>query len=276
MNRGAQLLYGYTAAEAVGKSMDMLVPPFALNGFREIAFGKLLQGKSLPPYTAVGLRKDGTRFPISVTAAPIRGAAGRVVAGAAIIRDISALKEAESTKALLASIVESAEDAIFGAKLDGTILSWNRGAEELYGYQADEIIGRSVSVLAPPERLQEQRAVLHKIQRGERVVHLETQTLKADGSLLDVSITVLRSPIERVKSCAARRLRTISPAASRRRTPSPKARRDTAFCSRTIPILCGYGIAKHTGYWPSMKPRWSAMVIQPRNSWDEHHAGPAP
>lgn len=192
-NRGAELLYGYTASEAIGKSMEMLVPPHRIGEFREIAFGRVLRGERLTLYAAVGLRKDGTRFPISVSAGPIKDGAGQVTACAAIIRDISALKKAQQAMASLASIVESAEDAIFSATLHGSILTWNRGAEGLYGYSAAEMIGKHLSVLAPPERFPEQAEVLGRIQRGETVAQLETQTIKADGSLVDVSITV--SPV---------------------------------------------------------------------------------
>lgn len=192
-NRGAEVLYGYTADEAVGKSMDMLIPAYRVGIFREVAFGKVLQGERLAPYTAVGLRKDGTRFPISVSAVPIKGPKGKVTAGAAIIRDISARKDAEQAMASLASIVESAEDAIFSTTLGGTILTWNRGAEGLFGYPAAEMIEKNVSVLASPDHFPEQREVLDRIRGGETVAQLETQIVKVDGSLVDVSISV--SPV---------------------------------------------------------------------------------
>jgi len=203
-NCGAEMLYGYTAGEAVGKSMDMLVPPHRIGAFREVGFGRVMRGESVPPYQAVGMRKDGTKFPISASVSPIKDAEGQIKGGAAIIRDMSTLKKAEQAMASLASIVDSAEDAIFGSTLEGTILNWNLGAERLFGYRPIEIIGKNVSVLAPPERFQEQAEVLGEIQRGEGISQLETQRVKADGSLVEVSLTVspVRNAAGKVLRCA--------------------------------------------------------------------------
>jgi len=190
-NRGAELLYGYKADEVIGKPMDMLIPPYRTRVFREAAFERVLRGERVPSYVAQGLRKDGTRVHISSSVGPIKNAAGQITAFAAIVRDISALKTAELATALLASIVESAEDAIFSSTLDGTILTWNRGAEGLFGYGAAEMIGKNISVLAPPGRAHEQTETLDK--SGKGIIQLETQRVKADRSLVEVSITV--SPV---------------------------------------------------------------------------------
>ena len=203
-NHGSELLYGYKAEEVIGRSMDMLVPSYRMRAFREVASGCAQRGERVPPYVAMGLRKDGTQFYISASVVPIKNTAGQVTTLAAIVRDISALKSAELAMASLASIVECTEDAIFSATLEGTILTWNRGAEKLYGYQAAEIAGKSLSILAPPDRYQEQAEVLRGLQRGEGVSQLETQTVKADGSLVDVSITVspVRNPGGEIVRCA--------------------------------------------------------------------------
>ncbi|MBI2914389.1 MAG: PAS domain S-box protein, partial [Firmicutes bacterium] len=100
----------------------------------------------------------------------------------------------EERTALLASIVDSSEDAIIGKMLDGTITSWNRAAELMYGYAADEIIGKPVSILFAPDRPKEMDEILAKIRRGKRVDHYETLRRRKDGSLLHVSLTV--SPIK--------------------------------------------------------------------------------
>ena len=94
---------------------------------------------------------------------------------------------------LLAAIVESSSDAILAKTLDGVITTWNLGAELMYGYTADEIIGRNVADLIPPERAHELAPILERIRNGERIEHFETNRLRQDGSVLDVSITV--SPI---------------------------------------------------------------------------------
>ncbi len=102
-------------------------------------------------------------------------------------RDISDRKAAEQRVNLLASIVDYSDDAILSKKLDGTIMSWNAGAERLFGYTAAEIIGQSVTALIPPERLHEEAAIIEKIARGERVEQFETIRVRKNGSLLDVS-----------------------------------------------------------------------------------------
>ncbi|MBI4466897.1 MAG: PAS domain S-box protein [Acidobacteria bacterium] len=92
--------------------------------------------------------------------------------------------------ALLAAIVESSDDAIIGKTLDGRITSWNPAAEKMYGYTKEEAIGRSVGLLIPPQRRDELPEIIERIGKGERIQHYETERLRKDGSLIDVSITV--------------------------------------------------------------------------------------
>jgi PAS domain S-box-containing protein len=93
----------------------------------------------------------------------------------------------------LVALVESSDDAIIAKTLDGIIQSWNRGAERLFGYSADEVVGKPITVLFPPDRLQEEETILSRIRRGERVNHYETVRKRKDGALLHVSLTI--SPI---------------------------------------------------------------------------------
>jgi PAS domain S-box-containing protein len=97
-------------------------------------------------------------------------------------------------RTVLAAIVQSSEDAIVGKTLDGTIISWNTGAEAVFGYTAAEALGASVTMLLPPERLGEERRILASLARGERVPHFETQRVRKDGTIIDVSLSV--SPIK--------------------------------------------------------------------------------
>src|SRR3954468_15304558 len=90
----------------------------------------------------------------------------------------------------LAAIVESSADAIISKDLDGVITSWNRGAEELFGYTAAEAIGQSITILIPPDRVTEEDMVLGHVRRGERVDHFETIRRRKDGTLVQVSLTV--------------------------------------------------------------------------------------
>src|SRR5947207_3108570 len=98
-----------------------------------------------------------------------------------------------SAEAHLAAIVESSEDAIVSKTLDGTVLTWNAGAERLYGYSAAELVGRNMTILLPPDRPEEEDEILAGIRRGERVQHRDTLRLRKDGQLIHVSVTI--SPI---------------------------------------------------------------------------------
>jgi PAS domain S-box-containing protein len=113
---------------------------------------------------------------------------------AVIFRDITSRKEAERAGSLLAAIVDSSDDAIVSKSLDGVITSWNKGAERLFGYAAEEAIGQNITLIVPPGRLQEEAEILDSVKRGKRVDHFETKRVRKDGTLLDVSVTI--SPVK--------------------------------------------------------------------------------
>ena len=106
---------------------------------------------------------------------------------------IAARRKAEEVLRETAAIVESSDDAILGKTLDGVVVSWNRGAEKLYGYSAREIAGRSISLLAPPDRPDEVSTLLERLRHGERIESFETVRVRKDGARIDVSVTI--SPI---------------------------------------------------------------------------------
>ena len=191
-NRAAQALYGYGPSEVIGKPVSMLVWPDKMDLLREVT-EKVKRGEKIAPFEGAGKTKDGKRIDISLTLSPIVNKVGEVIARAAITRDVTARKQAEQAKALLASIVESSSSAIIGKSLDGTILSWNAGAAKMYGYAEGEVLGKSISILIPPDRLAEMPTVLGTIRRGETISQFETVTLCKNGEPLDVSLTV--SPI---------------------------------------------------------------------------------
>ncbi len=146
------------------------------------------------------LRRDGGEVAIDDSAAPIRDASGRVSGCVLIFRDVTERRRLErdaadrlSAASLLASIVESSDDAIVRKSLDGTIESWNAAAERLFGYTAEEAIGRHISLLIPPERMAEENGILEALRSGQRVSHFETDRLSRDGRRLRVSLTV--SPV---------------------------------------------------------------------------------
>jgi PAS domain S-box-containing protein len=119
--------------------------------------------------------------------------------GAVVTRELDAANEqrirrrTEADTAYLASIVRSCNDAIIGKTLDGTIVTWNAGAERLYGYRAEEVIGRSVAILIPPYRPEELSEIMEQISRGERIERMETVRLRKDGTPVEVAVTI--SPV---------------------------------------------------------------------------------
>jgi PAS domain S-box-containing protein len=129
-----------------------------------------------------------------VRAEPVFDERGEVRVAVNIFRDVTESRRAEEERARLAAIVRSSDDAIFGKTLDGTITSWNPGAEKIYGYPAEEAVGSPVSMLAPPEVSDEIPAILEKVRRGEVVADHGTVRLTKDGRRIDVSLTV--SPIK--------------------------------------------------------------------------------
>ena len=161
-NRGAERLYGYRAEEVVGKPVSILAPGDQRASLKSIA-DRLQRGESVGQFEGVGLTKEAKRVDISISACPIRNTDGQITARAAIMRDITTRVQAQEARALLASIVDSADDAICGAALDGAILSWNKGAERMYGYRAEEILGNPLSMLAPVGGIGETSQLLARI-----------------------------------------------------------------------------------------------------------------
>ncbi|HEY3308430.1 MAG TPA: PAS domain S-box protein [Desulfuromonadaceae bacterium] len=110
-----------------------------------------------------------------------------------IVNDMTERIQAEEEHASLAAIVESSDDAIIGWTLDGAISSWNKGAESIYGYSADEVMGEKIFILAPAGHLDEMRQILEKLSQGERINHYETTRLTKDNRIIHVSLSI--SPI---------------------------------------------------------------------------------
>ncbi len=191
-NGGAARLFGYRAEEVVGQPVSILAPPDQRARLKWIS-EVLRAGENVGQFEAIGLTKDGKRVNISISACPIRNEDGRITARAAIMRDVTARVQAQDARSLLASIVDSADDAIFGTALDGRFLSWNKAAERMYGYSAEEILGKPASILALPSRAADTSRLLNRIATGETISQLETVTVRRDGGHLEVSLTI--SPV---------------------------------------------------------------------------------
>ena len=119
---------------------------------------------------------------------------GGIIGASKIARDITQYKHEVNAALLLASIVESSDDAIISKDLDGTITTWNKGAERVFGYMAEEIIGKNIKVLIPSEYQDEEKTIIERIRRGQRIEHYETIRQRKHGSLINVSLTV--SPVK--------------------------------------------------------------------------------
>ena len=147
------------------------------------------------------------------------------------------LRDQIQAQALLASVVHSSDDAIVSKTLDGTITSWNAGAERLFGYTSEEAIGQSITIIIPPDRREEERGILEKIRNGERVQHMETVRVSKGGERLDISVTIspIRDPADRIIG-ASKVARDIS----KRKRATDLLQQSEArfrFLSETIPSI---------------------------------------
>ena len=154
----------------------------------------LKEGRVVRGMEAVAERPDGTLVHFVPYPTPLYDDSGILIGAVNMLIDISDRKRADADAQRLASIVETSDDAIVSKDLDGIITSWNRGAEQLFGYSAQEVIGKSVTILIPEDRIDEEPEILNRIRRGERVDHYDTVRRHKNGSLIDISLTV--SPLK--------------------------------------------------------------------------------
>jgi len=191
-NNSAEKIYGWTAEETVGKNIgDFLKSSSADSGY-DTAINELYSN-DIWRGIVIHATKDGPQKTINSSINLIRDSNSIPTGTVAINSDWSELKKAQESHAFLASIIQSIKDAVIGKKLDGTIVSWNPGAERLYGYTLEEIIGKNVSILFPDELKNELPAILDTVEKGGIVNRMTTVRNRTDDSLLYLSITV--SPI---------------------------------------------------------------------------------
>ena len=188
-NAGSERLFGWTVESVMGK--DPWPPTNTPESIERRA--KALRGERIDPYESEVVAKGGRLVPVLISVSQIRDSDGSVVGAAVSIRDITASKREREARLRLAAVVESSSDAIIAKDLTGTILSWNAGAERLYGYASPEVVGRNISILTPPDHADETPEILERIKIAERIDQYETVRRQKDGQLVDVSITV--SPI---------------------------------------------------------------------------------
>ncbi len=191
-NRSAERMFGYATTEIIGRPLALLVPDDRRAEVAE-ALAATAAGTSVRHMETVRRHRDGRLIHVSVSLSPILSPGGGLIGTGAVVRDVSEQKRNERMNAALAAIVEASDAAIIGADLDGTITTWNQGAQEIYGYTPQEAIGQSVFLLVPDVQAGSAREVMARVAGGERVHVDTTSRRRKDGTIVDLYTTV--SPV---------------------------------------------------------------------------------
>jgi PAS domain S-box-containing protein len=194
VNSQTQALFGYGPGDLIGEPLETLVPQTLRTGHIAHRASYIADPRIRPMGTdmhLVGLRRDGTEFPVDIALSYVKNEDGMVVIAA--VRDMTRYQRAEDDRRRanqLLTVVEGSDDAIIGTTLDGIVTSWNRAAERIFGYSREEIMGRSVQPLIPEDRADEMPAILAAIFAGHHVDHFESARIRKDGTVLTVALGV--------------------------------------------------------------------------------------
>ncbi len=192
-NPSAEKIFGFSEREAIGKSITLIIPEEFLAEEADI-ISRIKKGEKIEHYETIRRRKDGSLFPVAISVSPIKNHEDSIIGASKIARDLTEYKTFEENNALLASIVQSSDDAIISKNLNGIITSWNDGAQHIFGYSCSEAIGKHISIIIPSFKLDEEAMIIEKIRKGERLNHIETIRIRKDGQEIPVSITI--SPVK--------------------------------------------------------------------------------
>ena len=191
VNRRYEELFHIPKADVLGRTDHDIFPVDTAGQLQANDRAVLEAGKPLALEEHVP-HDDGIHSYLSIKF-PLEGPDGRVTGVCGIATDITERKRLEAASRHLAAIVESSDDAIVSKDLNGIITSWNHGAERIFGYTAAEVIGKPISILAAPDRIDEMPRILAEIAQGHRIDHIETRRRRKDGQIIDVALTV--SPV---------------------------------------------------------------------------------
>jgi PAS domain S-box-containing protein len=184
-------MFGYDTPEELIRDRTDIEHQQYVDPERRSVFKRLLEAKGVVQgFEYEVYRKDGTRIWLSDNVRAVRDESGAIIYYEGTVKDITERKQMEEANARLAAIVNSSDDAIIGTTLDGTIVSWNSGAEKLYSYAAEEVIGRSINILVPPDRADEVPEIHLRLKAGENINNYETVRARKDGKLLAVSLSI--------------------------------------------------------------------------------------
>ncbi len=195
VNAQSEKSFGYTKDEMLGNPIEILIPTALTSKHIEHRSKYVSSPQKRTMGTTMNLqakRKDGSIFPVDIELGPVETQEGLLII--ATVKDITERKKIDEYRSRLSAIIESSDDAITGKTLDGIITSWNKGAEALYGYSSEEVIGKHFFLIVPPACKSEVTEIMERIKEDKKIEHHETQRIRKDGKIIDVSLTI--SPIK--------------------------------------------------------------------------------
>lgn len=192
-NPAASKMLGFSESEIVGHHIEKIIPKeFQHN--QTLIFEKIKDGQRILHYETYLRNKEGKDLSVALSISPIRDKFTHIIGASVLVRDMNALMDSEKKKAMLAAIIDSSDDAIIGKDLNGTITSWNKSAERIFGYTEEEAVGKHIFLIIPEDHRNEESYIIGQIREGKKVNHFETVRKAKDGRLVPLSITV--SPIK--------------------------------------------------------------------------------